>query len=197
MQTYDDRARTARRAAYTAFAWVMLFLAWHVVWVRTGLKTPSPADHDGASRVAMQVGGVVLIGMVAVGILLPLALAQQWGRHIPHRLLLATAWTGCALLGLRGLSGVADDLARATGLLPRGFTDMTMAQVTGTPHPSLWAVTASVSTDVLFTAGALAFAWAAATHPGSRVPRSPRGSRPRTRPGAAESSRGRWTSGLR
>ena len=64
----------------------------------------------------------------------------------------------------RGLTGVADDLVRLTGLLPDGLTGLTTAQVFGTAHPSAWALIASGATDVLFTAGGLAFATAAITY---------------------------------
>jgi hypothetical protein len=150
-----------RAAAYTAFGWVLVFLAWHVVWVVTGLKVPSAAEHHGSARVVVQVFGVVVLLMTAVGVVLPLALAQSWGRRIPRRILLTLAWSGCALLGVRGLAGVGDDLVRASGLLPNGLTGMTTAQVTGSAHPSTWAVVAAVATDVLFVLGGLAFGWAA------------------------------------
>jgi hypothetical protein len=39
---------------------------------------------------------------------LPLALAQRWGRRVPRSLLLLGAWAGCALLAGRGFMGIAD-----------------------------------------------------------------------------------------
>jgi hypothetical protein len=157
------RTDSGRTAAYTAFAWVLAFLAWHVVWVGTGLAVPSAADHHGSARVVVQVLGVVVLLMTAVGIVLPLALAQSWGRRIPRWILLTLAWAGCALLGSRGVLGVGDDLARATGLLPNGLTGLTAAQVMGTAHPSAWTVVAGYATDALFVLGGVAFGWAAIT----------------------------------
>jgi hypothetical protein len=160
-RTRGDRVRANRRTAYAAFTWVMVFLAWHVVWALTGLKSPSPSDHQGPSRVLLQVFMVVIIVMVIVGTLLPLALAQPWGRRIPRWMLLSAAWVGCVLLSARGLAGIGDGLVRVTGLLPKGFSNLTTAQVIGTEHPSFWALFASSATDVLFATGGLAFGLAA------------------------------------
>jgi hypothetical protein len=160
--------RAVRRTAYTAFAWVLVFLAWHVVWVATGLAVPSAAQHHGTARVLMWVSTGVVLVMVAVGTVLPLALAQAWGRRIPRPVLLSAAWTGCALLGARGLMGIGDDIVRATGILPDGLTGMTAEQVSGTAHPSAWEVFAGGSTDLLFTGGGLAFGLAAIAYQRAR-----------------------------
>jgi hypothetical protein len=155
----SDVLRANRRAAYAAFAWVMAFLAWHVVWYVTGLEFPSASDRRGG--LVIQAFSLIVVLMVIVGALLPLALAQPWGRRVPRWMLLSAAWTGAALLAARGVSGVGDDLVRVTGILPRGFTGLTTAQVIGTSHPSFWALFASAATDVLFTVGGLTFTLAA------------------------------------
>jgi hypothetical protein len=67
-------------------------------------------------------------------------------------------------VSVRGLVGVGDDLARATGLLPNGLTGLTTAQVMGAGHPSTWTVVASDATDLLFVLGGLAFGLAAYTY---------------------------------
>ncbi len=153
-----------RRAAYTAFAWVLAFLGWHVVWVATGLPVPSATRHTGAARVLAEASTLAVWAMTAVGVVLPLALARQWGRRIPRALLLFPAWAGCALLSARGIAGVADDIVRASGLLPDGLTGLTTEQTLGTAHPSAWETFASGWTDVLFVTGGLVFGVAAATH---------------------------------
>ncbi|WP_345362940.1 DUF3995 domain-containing protein [Actinoallomurus liliacearum] len=157
----DDVLRANRRTAYMAFAWVMVFLAWHVVWYITGLEFPSASDQHGAGQVVVQVFSLIVVLMVIVGALLPLALAQPWGRRVPRWMLLSAAWTGAVLLAARGVSGVGDDLVRVTGILPKGFTGLTTAQTLGTSHPSFWYLFANGATDVLFTVGGLAFALAA------------------------------------
>ncbi|MDN3354094.1 hypothetical protein [Actinomadura sp. DC4] len=155
---------SSRTTAYAAFAWVLTFLAWHVVWVATGLRTPSDVHHSGTARVLADLFTVALFVMTVVGTVLPLALAQEWGRRIPRPLLLFAAWTGCVLLGARGLAGVLDDIVRVTGLLPDGLTGLTTEELVGTAHPSAWAVFASGWTDALFVAGGLAFGLAAVTY---------------------------------
>jgi hypothetical protein len=153
-----------RTTAYAAFAWVLSFFAWHVIWVATDLQTPSEVRHEGTARVLVDAFTVILFVMTAVGTVLPLALAQEWGRRVPRPLLLLGAWTGCVLLGARGVTGVCDDLLRVTGLLPHGLTGLTTEQVVGTAHPSAWMLFASGWTDVLFVAGGLAFGLAAVAY---------------------------------
>lgn len=158
----ERRVRVSRRAAYAAFGWVLVFLAWHVVWVVTGLAVPQPAERSGAARVVLWAFEVVLVVVVAVGIALPLAMARPWGRRVPRWMLVGAAWIGCGVLGVRGVWGVADDVARAVGM-SRGLSGMTTADVMGTAHPTAWMVVSSVATDVLFVAGGLLFgvaAWA-------------------------------------
>lgn len=138
-----------------------VFIAWHVVWDLTGLRSPSPSDHQGAARTVMQLYSAILLLMVAVGALVPLALAQSWGRRIPRWMLLSAAWIGCALLSARGLMGIADELVRFTGILPLGFSGMTIAQVLGSVDWSAWALIASCATDWIFVVGGLLFGRAA------------------------------------
>ena len=158
----QDDAGASRRAAYAAFGWVLAFLAWHVIWAVTGL--PFPHDHwSGAARILWWGFDAIMAVIWAVGIALPPALARPWGRRVPRWMLLWAAWTGCALLGARGIAGVVDDVARAIGF-SRGLTGMTTAQVMGTGHPSAWLSFASTATDVLFVAGGLMFGLAALTY---------------------------------
>jgi hypothetical protein len=156
-------AGASRRAAYAAFGWVLAFLAWHVVWAVTGLPFPQASHHHGVGLVLFWAGDAITWLMVAVGIVLPLALARPWGRRVPRWMLLWAAWTGCALLGARGIAGVVDDVARAIGF-SRGLTGTTTAQVMDTAHPSAWQWTAGTATDVLFLAGGLVFGLAALTY---------------------------------
>ncbi len=158
----QDHAGASRRPAYVAFGWVLVFVAWHVVWYVTGL--PFPHHHwSGSARILMW--GVDAIGWViwAVGIVLPVALARPWGRRVPRWMLLWAAWIGCGLLGARGIAGVVDDVVRAIGF-SRGLTGMTIAQVMSTAHPSAWQSFAEAATDVLFIAGGLVFGLAALTY---------------------------------
>lgn len=156
----QDRVGVSRRAAYAAFGWVLAFVAWHVVWYVTGLPFTHHHHWSGAALVLFRASEAITDVIWAVGIVLPLALARPWGRRVPRWMLLWAAWTGCALLGARGIAGVADDVARAIGF-SRGLTGMTMAQEMGTAHPSAWMWIAGTATDVLFAAGGLMFGLAA------------------------------------
>ena len=141
---------------------MLAFVAWHVVWYFTGL--PFAHHHwSGAALVLFWASEAITWVIWAVGIVLPLALARPWGRRVPRWMLLWAAWTGCALLGARGIAGIADDVVRAIGF-SRGLTGMTTAQVMGTGHPSAWLSFASTATDVLFLAGGLVFGLAALTY---------------------------------
>lgn len=151
---------TIRRAGTAAFVWVMGFLLWHVVWALTGLSMPDPDHHHGSARVAVQAFMALVWVMTAVGVLTPLAMMRGW-RWFPSRLQLAACWAGCALLGLRGGTGVLDDVVRWLDVLPKGLSGLTTAEVYGTPHPSGWAVTAGAFTDVLFVSGGVVFGLAA------------------------------------
>jgi len=158
----EGDAGASRRAAYAAFSWVLAFVAWHVVWAVTGL--PFPHHHwSGSARILMWGVDAIGWGIWAVGIVLPLALARPWGRRVPRWMLLWAAWTGCGLLGARGIAGVVDDVVRAIGF-SRGLTGMTIAEVMGTAHPSAWQSFAEAATDVLFVAGGLVFGLAALTY---------------------------------
>lgn len=161
-RTIRADAGTSRRAAYAAFGWVLIFIAWHVVWAVTGLPFPHHRFH-GAALVLSWVVTAITYVIWAVGIALPPALAWPWGRRVPRWMLLWAAWTGAALLGARGIAGVADDVARAIGF-SQGLIGMTTAQVTGTAHPSTWMSFAGTATDVLFVAGGLVFGLAALTY---------------------------------
>jgi hypothetical protein len=159
----EDDVGVSRRAAYAAFGWVLIFLAWHVVWAVTGLGFPQPSHFHGAALAVWWAADAIIDVMWAVGIALPLALARPWGRRVPRWMLLWAAWIGCALLGARGIAGAGDEVARAIGF-SRGLTGMTTAQVTGTAHPSAWMSFAGAATEVLFVTGGLMFGLAALTY---------------------------------
>lgn len=152
-----------RRAGYAAFAWVVVFVVWHVVWYVTGLAFPTSSHFHGNARVVATVVNTLIVLMFVIGCILPLALAQPWGRRMPRWMRLSAAWTATGLLAARGLSGILDDLLRALGF-PRGLTGLTTAQTAGTSHITFWVQFSGVITDVLFAAGAVAFAAAALAH---------------------------------
>jgi hypothetical protein len=151
-------ARTVRhRWAYTAWAWMVVFAAFHVYWLlggRFGLAGPIPEP-------SLDVFTIAVAAMFAAGLVLSLATAHPWGRRLPARMLIAALWTACAVLTLRGLAGVVDDLVRTAGILPNGLTGLTLEQTLGTATPLTRARWAGRITDWYFTLGGLLFALAA------------------------------------
>jgi hypothetical protein len=161
---------TNRRAGYAAFAWLVVFVAWHVVWYLTGLAFPTSSHFHGSARVVYTVVNILTDLMWVIGCILPLALVQPWGRRIPRWMRLSAAWTATGVLAARGLSGIVDDLLRAFGF-PRGLTGLTTAETAGTSHVTFWVQFSGVTTDALFAAGAVAFAAAAVAHRRTAPPR--------------------------
>jgi hypothetical protein len=158
-----EAARANRRAGLAAFGWVVVFVAWHVVWYLTGLVFPTSSHVHGSARVAYTVATILTDLMWVIGCILPLALVQPWGRRIPLWMRLTAAWLATGVLAARGLSGILDDLLRAFGS-SHGLTGLTAAQTAGTTHITFWVQFSGVTTDLLFTAGAVAFGTAALAH---------------------------------
>jgi hypothetical protein len=143
-------------AAYAALAWVVVFVLAHVYWylggtlVRPTLPQGTPGMFD-----------AVLILMTVTGLAAPLAAVHRWGRRIPASLLAAVLWAGCAVLLLRGLAGVADELLRVTGVAQGGLTGLSREQVTGFAEPSRGVLWTGRAIDGYFTLGGLLFGAAA------------------------------------
>ena len=155
--TGTEVSHANKRTARLAFAWVIAFLIWHVVWYATGLGFPEPSDRTGAAaRIVAYGAQAIIIAMTVTGTLLPLAFGMAWGRRLPRRLLLTLGWTAFVVLGGRTIAGVADTVLRLFGV-EGGLTGLTAAQVMGTASPGPWDWIASYTTDVLFTVGAVAF----------------------------------------
>ncbi|WBB65217.1 hypothetical protein [Micromonospora sp. WMMD812] len=151
-----DIAVASRRSAYLAFAWVVVFVAWHVVWYLTGLGIPAPSDRNGPARVAVALFQVVVIVMATVGTVLPLAFAMSWGRRLPRWLVVVLGWIGFAVLAVRAMAGVVDTLLRVAGRAI-GLTGPDRQRGHGVENPGAWDWIASYTTDALFVAGAVAF----------------------------------------
>jgi hypothetical protein len=135
---------------------VLTFLAWHVAWYATGLGFPEPSDRGGTARAVAYGAQAVIVAMTAVGTILPVALATQWGRRLPRTLLLTLGWIAFGVLGGRTMAGVADTALRLAGARG-GLTGLTVEQVMGTASPGQWDWVASYTTDGLFALGAVAF----------------------------------------
>ena len=73
------------------------------------------------------------MGAFALGLLAPLAIARGWERERVAKPVAVVVWLGAGILILRGLSGVVDDLTRATGVRT-GITGLSTKQATGMSH---------------------------------------------------------------
>jgi NADH dehydrogenase len=95
-------------AGYAAASWALIFAALHVVWAAgwyVGL------DQESARKAFHQrwflVYDLVVAGLCVVGVSVALALVRPWGRRWPRSLAGGLAWTGTAVLALRGGAGAA------------------------------------------------------------------------------------------
>lgn len=161
--------RANRQVAYTVWAWVVVFTTFHVYWYLGGRFGLGDAPNL-LPEVSLDPFTVAVWAMFATGLVLPLAITQRWGRRIPRGLLLAGLWTGCAVLILRGLAGVVDDLLRTSGLAANGITGLTYEQVTGSANPSANTMWSGRAIDWYFTLGGLLFGAAALTYRHTRRP---------------------------
>lgn len=156
--TPAHRARP-RRLAGAAFAWVVVFAAFHVYWGFGGQFGFGDASvtTPGATSVAAKTFTVVLGIMFVVGAVVPLAVLMPWGARIPGWMLIACCWIGGVLLTLRGFSGLLDTALRGTGLVTNGLTGPTYEQELGDAHPSAYTLWSTSTIDVYFFVGGLLF----------------------------------------
>ncbi len=156
-----SRSPTGRRAAYAACAWAVVFGAISFYWAAGGR-----VGADTISAEVTRLPGIVLVLWIVgfakvVAALLALALVRDWGRAIPRRLLLISAWATGAGLILYGAVPIA-----VRGLMAIGVID-TPASMHGTLarwHLLLW--------DPWWLLGGLLFATAAWHYGRARNPRS-------------------------
>lgn len=144
-------------AAYAAWIWAFVFLLAHFYWYAGGgVLRPSlpPASLD--------VFGLAVVAMFAVGLVAPLAAARRW--RIPRPLVAAVLWAGAAVLLARGAAGVVDEALRVTGLADGGLTGLTREQVTGFAHPSAGVLWTGRAIDAWFLLGGLLYGAAARAH---------------------------------
>jgi hypothetical protein len=149
------------RVAYWAFAWVIVFLAFHVYWYAGG-SFGHPGPLPGAPHtLAGWVFQVLVVVAFPLGAGVTLAIARGWELGRFHRGAAIVVGLASVVLTLRGGAGVVDELARVTGLLPNGLTGLTREQVTGSADPSAELLWSGRATDTYFVAGGLLFGWLA------------------------------------
>jgi hypothetical protein len=151
----DDRVAWP---AYAALAWIVVFFAFHVYWYAGGTfgrggVLPGLLPHS----VIGWIFEVAVVAAFPIGASACLAIARGWPRGRLRRLAAFLVWFGCALLTLRGASGLVDDLTRAIGVLPNGITGLSIEDATGMAHPSASVLWSGRATDAYFFAGGLLF----------------------------------------
>jgi hypothetical protein len=142
--------------AMRAFAWTAVFIAWHGYWALGG--DFGFGDQESGFPDAGWVFTVVVAGMFAAGLAVPLAVARGRG---PRRLLAGLLWAGAAVLAARGLAGLADDALRFSGLAERGLSGLSDEEVLGSADPSAYTIWSTVLIDGFFVAGGALFGVAA------------------------------------
>jgi hypothetical protein len=141
-----------------------VFIAFHVYWALGGDFAYGDAESVTPSTTSSISGWlftVVVLGMFAAGLLVPLAILRSWGRVVPRRLLLALLWAGFAVLAARGGAGVLDTVLRETGLVTNGVSGLSYEEAIGVANPSAYTRWSMASLEVVFALGAAFFGWAA------------------------------------
>lgn len=154
------RPRAAARAANTALAWVVTFTAVHLYWYlggRVGFGDQSDPLPPAPSTVRDWIASIILWGMFAVGLAVPVAFTRPWGKPIPRRLIVWLMWVGALILLARGGAGLLDDLLRFTGLDDRGLTGLSTADVAASAHPTTYTKVSTIALDTVFLLGGLLF----------------------------------------
>jgi hypothetical protein len=152
--------RQLRVAAYSTFAWVVVFDAFHVYWElggRFGFGDQADPLPSGNTVVQRIFGGTVL-ALFVLGTVLPLALVQRWGRRIPRWVLLTMAWVAAGLLTVRAVAAFIDDAMRTWFGSATGVSGLTYEQLLGTANPSAYTLWSARAIDVYFFVGGVLYA---------------------------------------
>ncbi|HEU5109870.1 MAG TPA: DUF3995 domain-containing protein [Micromonosporaceae bacterium] len=152
--------RQVRILAYSTFAWMVIFDAFHVYWElggRFGFGDQSDPLPEGDTA-AQRIFGAIILALFVLGTALPLALVQRWGRRIPRWILLTMAWVAAGLLTVRAVAAFVDDAMRTLFGSATGLTGMTYEQLLGTANPSAYTLWSARAIDLYFFLGGVLFA---------------------------------------
>jgi hypothetical protein len=152
--------RQLRVAAYSTFAWVVVFDAFHVYWELGGRfgfgdqRDPLPSGNTAAQRILAW----MVLALFVVGTALPLALVQPWGRRFPRWALITMAWIAAGLLTVRAVAAFMDDAMRTMFGSATGLSGLTYEQLLGTANPSAYTLWSARAIDVYFFVGGVLYA---------------------------------------
>lgn len=144
-------------AALYALTWTLACTAFHAYWFcggRFGLGDAS-RPMPGVDSVGDAVFAILVAGMFAVGIWLPVAIVSGRNPHLTRPLIVTCIGIGSVLLLVRGTAGLFDQALRETGLATHGLTGLSYQQVTGDAHPSAYTLWSGVAVDAYFVLGGL------------------------------------------
>ena len=160
--------RSSQPPRTVAFAWTAFFILWHGYWALGG--DFGFGDQESGFPDAGWLFTVVVAGLFAAGLAVPLAIARDVG---PRRLLRGLLWIGAVVLAARGVAGLADDALRFSGAAETGLTGLSDEQVLGSADPSAYTIWSTIGIDSFFALGGGLFAWAAQRSAPARLPRLP------------------------
>src|SRR3712207_1033913 len=108
--------RWAALVGYAACAWAFLFAVAHFYWALGGCAGfPVEACEDGFGNPWFLAYDLVAGILCVLGAVVALALVRPWGRNIPRRTLLVLVWARGAVLLLRGVVGLVQDVLIVAG----------------------------------------------------------------------------------
>ncbi|SHF80089.1 DUF3995 domain-containing protein [Streptoalloteichus hindustanus] len=109
----------AVRWAYAAVAWMVVSFLWHV-WMGIDYESAMGADPGGPVWVFLAYDGLITV-LSAVGAVCALATVRPWGQKIPQWTVRVPLLCGSALLVVRGVPGMVENLSMLVGLTPAGL----------------------------------------------------------------------------
>ncbi|MFJ7206051.1 hypothetical protein ACIQWR_21245 [Streptomyces sp. NPDC098789] len=126
----SEPGKTLVRWAYAAVAWLVVSFVWHV---QMGVMYEDAMGPDDGTPVWLFLSyDALIVLMSVVGVVCLLTTVEQGRRRASHRLVRALLWIGCAVLTVRGVPGLVENITTATGLTPHGLLGMEKeAVVTG------------------------------------------------------------------
>ncbi|MFF3174075.1 hypothetical protein ACFVQ0_15740 [Streptomyces sp. NPDC057900] len=110
--------------AHAAALWLAVSFVWHLQMGVMYEDAIGPGSHgDAEIAVFLAYDGLITL-MSAAGVGCVLATVRPWGARVPRWMVRGPLLFGCALLTLRGLPGLIENITVATGLTPHGLLGM-------------------------------------------------------------------------